>query len=195
MVTGSQDLYGPGVLKQVAENSQKIAAGLTESSNISIKVVAQDTVKSPKEILAVCQAANSNPNCVGLILWMHTFSPAKMWIAGLSALSKPYMHLHTQFTGELPFAEIKMHFMNLNQSAHGDREFGHVSTRLRQERKVVVGHWATESVQKQIDSWCRVAMGWYASQNLKVARFGDNMGRLGRRHKGAGKHFDEEAAR
>src|SRR5690606_31390701 len=159
----------------VAENSQKIAESLTASDKISIKIVAQDTVKSPGEVLSVCQRANSDENCVGLILWMHTFSPAKMWISGLKALSKPYMHLHTQFNAELPFAEINMNFMNLNQSAHGDREFGHVSTRLRQERKVVVGHWATESVQKQIDSWCRVAMGWYASQNLKVARFGDNM--------------------
>jgi len=175
LVTGSQDLYGPGVLRQVAENSQKIAAGLTESANISIKIVAQDTVKSPAEILAVAQAANSNPNCVGLILWMHTFSPAKMWISGLRALNKPYLHLHTQFNAELPFAEINMHFMNLNQSAHGDREFGHVSTRLRQDRKVVVGHWATESVQKQIDSWSRVAVGWDESQHLKIARFGDNM--------------------
>lgn len=175
LVTGSQHLYGPGVLKQVAENSQKIAAALTESKNVSIKIVAQDTVKSPEEILAVAQAANSNPNCVGLILWMHTFSPAKMWISGLRALNKPYMHLHTQFNAELPFADINMHFMNLNQSAHGDREFGHISTRLRQERKVVVGHWSTESVQKQIDSWCRVAMGWNESQTLKVARFGDNM--------------------
>jgi len=175
LVTGSQDLYGPGVLRQVAENSQKIAAGLTESANISIKIVAQETVKSPAEILAVAQAANSNPNCVGLILWMHTFSPAKMWISGLRALNKPYLHLHTQFNAELPFAEINMHFMNLNQSAHGDREFGHVSTRLRQDRKVVVGHWATESVQKQIDSWSRVAVGWDESQHLKIARFGDNM--------------------
>jgi L-arabinose isomerase len=175
LVTGSQHLYGPGVLKQVAENSQKIAAGLTASDKISIKIIAQDTVKSPAEILSVCQAANSNANCVGLILWMHTFSPAKMWISGLRALNKPYMHLHTQFNAELPFSEINMNFMNLNQSAHGDREFGHVSTRLRQDRKVVVGHWATESVQKQIDSWCRVAMGWFESQNLKIARFGDNM--------------------
>jgi len=175
LVTGSQDLYGPGVLKQVAENSQLIAKGLTASANLSIKIVAQDTVKSPAEILAVCQAANSNTNCVGLILWMHTFSPAKMWISGLRALNKPYMHLHTQFNAELPFADINMHFMNLNQSAHGDREFGHISTRLRHDRKVVVGHWATESVQKQIDSWCRVAAGWNESQHLKVARFGDNM--------------------
>ena len=175
LVTGSQHLYGPGVLKQVAENSQKIAESLTASDKISIKIVAQDTVKSPGEILSVCQRANSDENCVGLILWMHTFSPAKMWISGLKALNKPYMHLHTQFNAELPFADINMHFMNLNQSAHGDREFGHVSTRLRQDRKVVVGHWSTDSVQKQIDSWCRVAMGWNESHNLKVARFGDNM--------------------
>lgn len=175
LVTGSQHLYGPGVLKQVAENSQKIAESLTASDKISIKIVAQDTVKSPGEILSVCQKANSDENCVGLILWMHTFSPAKMWISGLKALNKPYMHLHTQFNAELPFSEINMHFMNLNQSAHGDREFGHVSTRLRQDRKVVVGHWAKESVQVQIDSWCRVAMGWHESRNLKVARFGDNM--------------------
>lgn len=175
LVTGSQDLYGPGVLRQVAENSQKIAAGLNDSSAISINIVAKETVKSPQEILAIAQAANSNPDCVGLILWMHTFSPAKMWISGLQALNKPYMHLHTQFNAQLPFADINMHFMNLNQSAHGDREFGHISTRLRQERKVVVGHWAAANVQQQIDSWCRVAMGWYESRNLKIARFGDNM--------------------
>jgi L-arabinose isomerase len=175
LVTGSQHLYGPGVLQQVAANSGQIAAALTESRNIPIKIVAKDVVKSPGEILSVCQAANSDPNCVGLILWMHTFSPAKMWIAGLSVLSKPYMHLHTQFNAELPFADIDMHFMNLNQSAHGDREFGHVSTRLKQERKVVVGHWAAPAVQLEIDSWCRVAMGWHESRNLRVARFGDNM--------------------
>lgn len=175
LITGSQHLYGPGVLAQVAENSETIASNLTASDKISIKIVAKDTVKSPSDILAVCLAANSDPNCVGVILWMHTFSPAKMWIAGLKALRKPYMHLHTQFNAELPFAEINMNFMNLNQSAHGDREFGHIGTRLRQDRKVVVGHWATARVQAEIDSWCRVAMGWAESQNLKVARFGDNM--------------------
>lgn len=175
LVTGSQHLYGPGVLQQVAANSARIAGELTESRNISIRIVAKDVVTSPGEILAACQAANSDANCVGLILWMHTFSPAKMWIAGLSVLNKPYMHLHTQFNAELPFADIDMHFMNLNQSAHGDREFGHISTRLKQERKVVVGHWATTPVQNEIDSWCRVAMGWHESRNLRVARFGDNM--------------------
>lgn len=175
LVTGSQELYGPGVLAQVAENSQAIAKGLDSSAHISIKVVAQDTVKSPKQILDVARRANSDENCVGLILWMHTFSPAKMWIAGLKELNKPYLHLHTQFNAALPFDTIDMNFMNLNQSAHGDREFGHMATRLGHDRKVVVGHWERESVQKQIDSWARAAMGWYESQNLKVARFGDNM--------------------
>src|ERR1035437_3063236 len=175
LITGSQHLYGPGVLAQVAENSQIIASSLTASDALSIKIVAKDTVTSPSDILSVCQAANSAENCVGVILWMHTFSPAKMWIGGLKALRKPYMHLHTQFNAELPFADINMHFMNLNQSAHGDREFGHISTRLRQDRKLVVRHWANSQVQAEIDSWCRVAMGWAESQSLKVARFGDNM--------------------
>src|SRR5690625_3637466 len=130
-VTGSQHLYGPQVLEQVAANSQEIADGLTGSDKLSAKIVAQPTVKSPEEILAVCQRANNDSNCVGLILWMHTFSPAKMWIAGLKALNKPYMHLHTQFNAELPWAEINMDYMNLHQSAHGDREFGYISTRLQ----------------------------------------------------------------
>lgn len=174
-VTGSQHLYGPQVLEQVAANSQEIADGLTGSDKLSAKIVAQPTVKSPEEILAVCQRANNDSNCVGLILWMHTFSPAKMWIAGLKALNKPYMHLHTQFNAELPWAEINMDYMNLHQSAHGDREFGYISTRLRQDRRVVVGHWQQERVQQEIDDWLRVAMGWAEAQTLKVARFGDNM--------------------
>ena len=174
-VTGSQHLYGPGVLKQVAANSEEIASGLTGSDALSAQVIAKGVVTTPEEILAVCQAANSDANCVGLILWMHTFSPAKMWIGGLKALSKPYMHLHTQFGAELPWGEINMHYMNLNQSAHGDREFGYIGTRLRQERKVVVGHWKNVRVQTQIDDWIRAAMGWHESHTLKVARFGDNM--------------------
>lgn len=174
-VTGSQHLYGPKVLEQVAANSQQIAEGLTGSDKVSAKIIAQPTVKSPEEILEVCQRANNDSNCVGLILWMHTFSPAKMWIAGLKALNKPYMHLHTQFNAELPWAEINMDYMNLHQSAHGDREFGYISTRLRQDRRVVVGHWQQERVQQEIDDWLRVAMGWAEAQGLKVARFGDNM--------------------
>lgn len=174
-VTGSQHLYGPQVLEQVAANSQQIAEGLTGSDKVSAKIIAQPTVKSPEEILEVCQRANNDSNCVGLILWMHTFSPAKMWIAGLKALNKPYMHLHTQFNAELPWAEINMDYMNLHQSAHGDREFGYISTRLRQDRRVVVGHWQQERVQQEVDDWLRVAMGWAEAQSLKVARFGDNM--------------------
>ncbi len=174
-VTGSQHLYGPGVLKQVAENSEQIASGLTEAQEISAEVIAKGVVKTPKEILEVCQQANNDDNCVGLILWMHTFSPAKMWISGLKALNKPYMHLHTQFGAALPWADIDMHYMNLNQSAHGDREFGYIGTRLRQDRKVVVGHWQKATVRTQIDDWIRAAMGWREAQTLKVARFGDNM--------------------
>lgn len=175
LVTGSQHLYGPGVLKQVAENSAQIAAGLGESKHIAAQVVTKGVVTTPAEILTVCQQANSDSNCVGLILWMHTFSPAKMWISGLKALNKPYMHLHTQFGAELPWADINMHYMNLNQSAHGDREFGYIGTRLRHDRKVVVGHWQSETVQRNVDDWVRAAMGWAEAQTLKVARFGDNM--------------------
>ena len=174
-VTGSQHLYGPALLKEVADNSAKIAAGLTASENVSAEIESKGVVTTPEEILDICQAANSDKDCVGLILWMHTFSPAKMWIGGLSALNKPYMHLHTQFGAELPWDKIDMHYMNLNQSAHGDREFGYIGTRLRQERKVVVGHWERETVQVQIDNWVRAAMGWNEAQNLRVARFGDNM--------------------
>lgn len=174
-ITGSQDLYGPKVLEQVAKNSEQIVHGFNESSAISIEVAYKPTVKSPREIHAVCQAANSDENCVGVILWMHTFSPAKMWIAGLNELSKPFMHLHTQFNAELPWSEINMNYMNTHQSAHGCREFGFIGTRMRKERKVVVGHWQSSDVQAQIDDWCRAAAGWHESQNLRIARFGDNM--------------------
>lgn len=175
LITGSQHLYGPGVLKQVAENSQQIAKGLTESDQISATVESRGVVTTPAEILQVCQQANSDQQCAGLILWMHTFSPAKMWIGGLQALRKPWMHLHTQFGAELPWDDIDMNYMNLNQSAHGDREFGFIGTRLRQERKVVVGHWKSEKVRQLTDDWIRAAMGWDEAQNLRVARFGDNM--------------------
>lgn len=175
LVTGSQHLYGPRVLEQVRENSQKMAAGLTASDSISANIVLKDVVKTPEEILTVCRQANSDDNCVGLILWMHTFSPAKMWIAGLMAIDKPWMHLHTQFGAELPWADIDMDYMNLNQSAHGDREFGHVGTRLGIDRKVVVGHWQSEKVQRMIDDWIRAAMGRDEARRLRVARFGDNM--------------------
>lgn len=174
-VTGSQHLYGPKVLEQVANNSNAITNGLNESKIISTPIQNKGTVKSPKEILDICSQANNDKNCLGLILWMHTFSPAKMWIAGLSKLSKPFVHLHTQFNEALPWETIDMDFMNLNQSAHGDREFGFIGTRLGLDRRVIVGHWESEQVHKQLDSWSRAAKGWQESQTLRVARFGDNM--------------------
>src|SRR4030042_5842633 len=140
-ITGSQDLYGHETLKKVAEHSQEIVKSLNASADIPVKIVYKTVVTSPDEITAVCVAANSASECIGLITWMHTFSPAKMWIAGLYQLNKPFVHLHTQFNRDIPWADIDMDFMNLNQSAHGDREFGFINSRLRKERKVIVGHW------------------------------------------------------
>ena len=174
-VTGSQHLYGPEALEQVAANSRHIAAALDGAAQIPVKVVYKDIVTRPNEILEVCRAANDAPGCVGLICWMHTFSPAKMWIAGLNALQRPFLHLHTQFNSHLPWGEIDMDFMNLNQSAHGGREFGFIGARLRRERKVVVGHWQEEEVRDRIGAWTRAACGWRECQQLKVARFGDSM--------------------
>ena len=174
-VTGSQHLYGPQVLQSVAQNSGEIVAGLNQAEAISVPLVDKGIVTTPDEILAVCRQANNDNDCIGLILWMHTFSPAKMWIAGLSQLNKPFLHLHTQFNAALPWDEIDMDFMNLNQSAHGCREFGFIGTRLNIDRKVVVGHWQNPDVHQQVDDWCRAAIGIQAGQSLKVARFGDNM--------------------
>jgi len=174
-ITGSQHLYGPKTLQQVDNDSKTIVDGLNNSGKIPVKLVFKPVVKTPDEILQVCIDANSCSNCIGIITWMHTFSPAKMWIAGLKALQKPYMHMHTQFNRDLPWAEIDMDYMNLHQSAHGDREYGFINSRMRKNRKVVVGHWQQADVQDQIGSWCRTAIGWADSQGLKVARFGDNM--------------------
>ena len=174
-VTGSQHLYGKKTLQQVADDSAAIVAGLNRSGRLPVKLVAKPTVTTPDEIARVCQEANVTPACIGLVFWMHTFSPAKMWIAGLRALAKPYAHLHTQFNRDIPWDAIDMDFMNLNQSAHGDREFGFISTRLRQSRKVIVGHWEAGSVQKQVGDWMRSAAAWSDLHRLKVARLGDNM--------------------
>jgi L-arabinose isomerase len=174
-VTGSQHLYGPETLAQVADHSQKIAASLSAESTIPFKVVFKPVLTTPDEIRALCREANNSPNCIGLILWMHTFSPAKMWIAGLTSLSKPFLHLHTQFNKQLPWSTIDMDFMNLNQAAHGDREFGFITARLKLPRKVVVGFWQSPDTIAEIAAWSRAAVGWHESQNLKVARFGDNM--------------------
>ncbi len=174
-VTGSQNLYGAKTLKQVDEDSAKIVEGLNGSGNLPVKIVFKPVVKSSDEILDICVQASADKKCIGLITWMHTFSPAKMWIGGLKALSKPYMHLHTQFNRDLPWSEIDMDYMNLHQSAHGGREYGFINARMRKNRKVVVGHWKDKKVQEQVAIWCRTAIGWADSQGLKVARFGDNM--------------------
>ena len=174
-VTGSQHLYGPETLKQVAENSQEIVKALNIAGSSPINIVYKPVVTTPDEITKLCMDANSCSDCVGLITWMHTFSPAKMWIGGLTRLNKPFLHLHTQFNRDIPWSEIDMDFMNLNQSAHGDREFGFIGSRMRKDRKVVVGHWKDPDVVSKIDLWLRVAAAWHESQNIRIARFGDNM--------------------
>jgi L-arabinose isomerase len=174
-ITGSQHLYGEETLKQVADHSQIIAASLDDAPLIPARVVFKPTVKTAEEIYAVCQEANRSKKCMGVITWMHTFSPAKMWIGGLKILQKPMLHLHTQFNRDIPWATIDMDFMNLNQSAHGDREFGFIMSRMRLNRKVVAGHWHDTAVLEQINGWMRAAAGWYDWQGAKFARFGDNM--------------------
>jgi len=174
-ITGSQHLYGDETLQQVAKHSQTIATSFNASPQIPVQVVFKPTVKSAEEIYAVCEEANTSKDCIGIIAWMHTFSPAKMWIGGLKILNKPMLHLHTQFNRDIPWNKIDMDFMNLNQSAHGDREFGFIVSRMRLNRKVVTGHWQDVSVLEQINVWARAAAGWNDWQNAKFARFGDNM--------------------
>lgn len=174
-VTGSQHLYGEETLKQVDKDSKAIAEALGLSPEIPVRIVFKPVLKTPDEILQLCREANNAEHCVGLICWMHTFSPSKMWIAGLSELNKPFMHLHTQFNRDIPWDSIDMDFMNLNQSAHGGREFGFIGSRMRIERKVVVGHWADAEVQRKTGVWLRAAAAWHEWKGTKVARFGDNM--------------------
>jgi L-arabinose isomerase len=174
-VTGTQQLYGPEALDRVAANSQAIVSGLNGAKRIPLDVVFKPVLKTPDEIRALCLEASSAPNCAGLILWMHTFSPSRMWIGGLNALRKPFVHLHTQFNRDLPWGTIDMDFMNLNQSAHGDREAGFIHTRMRLGRKVVVGHWRDPEVQDRLGAWMRAARGWHDWQGAAVVRFGDNM--------------------
>jgi L-arabinose isomerase len=175
LAVGSQELYGPAILSQVAADAGAMARGLSESPRIPVKIVLKPTMTTPEAILNLAMEANAAPNCVGLIAWMHTFSPARMWIAGLRALNKPFLHLHTQFNREIPWSTIDMDFMNLNQSAHGDREFGFIGTRLRSDRKVIVGHWQEEDTQDELAAWLRAACAWHDWQGARVARFGDNM--------------------
>jgi L-arabinose isomerase len=174
-VTGSQHLYGPETLEQVANNSREIAAELNAVNNTLAGIIFKPVVKTPDEIFDLIQQANSDADCIGLIAWMHTFSPAQMWIRGLSVLKKPLLHLHTQFNRDIPWNEIDMDFMNLNQAAHGDREFGFICTRMKVKRNVIVGHWRDEGVQSELETWIRATLAWNESQGLKVARLGDNM--------------------
>ncbi|MCS5713841.1 L-arabinose isomerase [Herbiconiux sp. CPCC 205716] len=173
--TGSQNLYGEETLRQVAEQSQQIVATLDGSDAIPVKIVWKPVLKDSESIRRAALDANADDKVIGLVAWMHTFSPAKMWIAGLDALQKPLLHLHTQANVELPYAEIDFDFMNLNQAAHGDREFGYIQTRLGVARKTVVGHATNRRVQDEIGQWARAAAGWQAVKTLKLARFGDNM--------------------
>ncbi len=174
-LTGSQDLYGEETLRQVAEQSQEIARALEAASDIPVTIVWKPVLKDSASIKRLALEVNAAENVIGVIAWMHTFSPAKMWIAGLDALRKPLLHLHTQANVALPWSDIDFDFMNLNQAAHGDREFGYIQSRLGIARKTVVGHVSNPAVTSSIATWSRAAAGWHASQNMKLARFGDNM--------------------
>ena len=174
-VTGTQHLYGPETLKQVAADSAKIAAAFDKSPKIPVKVVFKPILTTPDSITELCIEANNSKLCIGLITWMHTFSPAKMWIKGLNLLNKPFLHFHTQLNRDIPWETIDMNFMNLNQSAHGDREFGFIGTRMRLNRKVVVGHYQDAEAIDRIAVWIRAAAAYNDALSMKVARFGDNM--------------------
>ena len=174
-ITGSQHLYGKEVLRKVDEHAQQIARELNSSSEIPVRIVHKPVVATSDAIHGVCQEASRDDNCVGIITWMHTFSPAKMWISGLRVLQKPLAHLHTQFNRDIPWSTIDMDFMNMNQSAHGGREFGHICTRIGLRRKVIVGHWQDAATVTDLAAWTRAAVGWRDAQGAHIARFGDNM--------------------
>jgi L-arabinose isomerase len=174
-LTGSQSMYGDETLAQVARQSKEIAATLDAAAEISVPIVWKPTLTTAPAIRQACLDATASDNCVGVIAWMHTFSPAKMWIGGLDALRKPLLHFHTQANLSLPWSEIDMDFMNLNQAAHGDREFGYIETRMRVRRKTVVGHASDERARQRIGAWARATIGVHAAKNLRLARFGDNM--------------------
>jgi L-arabinose isomerase len=174
-VTGSQHLYGKETLKKVASNASEIAGSLGETIKPRVKVLFKPVLTTAQDILALCLEANNDSKCIGLICWMHTFSPAQMWIHGLKSLTKPFLHLHTQHNRDIPWDTIDMDFMNLNQSAHGDREFGFICTRMGIDRHVITGHWKDPGVVGETGDWVRAALGRDESLSLKIARFGDNM--------------------
>ena len=172
-ITGSQHLYGDEALRRVAENTSEIVGYIDGKMEVSL--VARQVVTTPDEITKTMREANADDDCIGVITWMHTFSPSKMWITGLKLLQKPLLHLHTQYNESLPYSEIDMDFMNLNQAAHGDREHGFIYARMRKQRKVVVGYWKDEDTIAQLNTWASACIGYDESQRLKVCRFGDNM--------------------
>lgn len=174
-LTGSQNLYGEGPLATVRQHSEEISHGLSLSSEIPVKIIPKPVMTSTDSITKLCREAAGNDRCIGLAVWMHTFSPARMWIAGLKVLSKPLIHLHTQHNGELPWSMIDMDFMNLNQSAHADREFGFLAARMNLNRKVIAGFWQDAAFRKRLGTWVRAAAAWHDAQRLKIARFGGNM--------------------
>jgi L-arabinose isomerase len=174
-LTGSQSLYGDDTLQQVADQAAAVVAALDGATEIPVRIVAQPVLTTADAIRRVCLDARADDRCIGVIAWMHTFSPAKMWIAGLQALGKPLLHLHTQANRSLPWSTIDMDFMNLNQAAHGDREFGFVQTRMGLERKTVFGHVDDPETRAGVAGWTRAAAGWHTMQHLRLARFGDNM--------------------
>ena len=174
-ITGAQLLYGGETVQQVDAHSTAMVKGFNKIRHLPVKVVYKGTVNSAAEITERFQEANNSEKCIGIMTWMHTFSPAKMWIHGLKALKKPLLHLHTQFQQEIPWSEIDMDFMNLNQSAHGDREFGYIMARMNKPRKIVVGHWQDSSVHERIAVWMRVCTAWNDAQTMRILRFGDNM--------------------
>lgn len=174
-VTGAQLLYGGDAVIAVDAHSNAMVNGLNAGGNLPVKVVYKGTANSSKEVTSILKGANNEEKCIGVITWMHTFSPAKMWIHGLQELRKPLLHFHTQFNKEIPWQSMDMDFMNLNQSAHGDREFGHITARMRKPRKVVVGHWEDAAAQAKIATWMRVSAAWADAQDMLVIRFGDQM--------------------
>lgn len=174
-VIGTQHLYGAETLRQVEEHARQVMEGLNQAGTLPVPLVLQPLVKSPDEALALCRAANHDNQCVGIITWLHTFSPAKMWIGGLSVLNKPLLQFHTQFNAEIPWDSMDMDFMNLNQTAHGGREFGFIGARMGLQHNVITGHWQDRTSQQRIGRWINAALAKQASQQLKIARFGDNM--------------------
>lgn len=175
LVIGSQSLYGPEVLETVAARGKEMAAGMNADGRLPCRLIYKATVKSQAEVTEVMREANYDIRCAGVAVWMHTFSPAKLWINGLSLLQKPYCHLATQYSSHIPDAEMDMDYMNLNQSAHGDREHGYLGARLGLPRKIIAGHWRDPEVQARLGAWMRAAAGAAFSRSLQVMRFGDNM--------------------